>query len=668
MDVDRSADAWDTLWAIPDSVVVDPLPVPAKAAVIRRVAPKRTDNQSSMQRPAVVAAPAGTEACHLSASALEIGNGSTGPSSSAEYGVVPTTSFACGASTGPVTGEGVIAADSSSLRAASSGDRDPRLAAEPSPVPPAVAGAAPACASAAGSPVQFGAKAAGPAAPLRPLPPLPPLRRAAKTTTALLLNRVRRDPGSAACSPQAATRTAVAAAARAGGKAGGKGKRGKAAQSSIEDWIASSRPEAATGPEPRHCGHRSARGRFRRRVGASISVSASAAPAHRRPVRKTPEALLRRSLLEELAARCPTSVLDLEEVPGLPRPWIRNYGQEVLDVCRNFLHVHAVLSVRSSDGSTRWVDERAERLRRQLLGAMGLQADKPIEPQLGVTMNVTPETVAHLQQQNAASSQQEPQQTQPSAAGAAPTAAATETRAAAAGAGSSSEAPARPRAALARGGGGWVPAPAGTRIRAGAALAYAPSPAVHYVRVTDLLGLLAEAGRMAEPFLEDAGSVDDKEEMAAAGAAARAQPPVAASAAKAGAGRRPAGSGVSSDVLSGVAGMGVVPAPALAAAAAVQGLGRVSGQEHMRQLRAMVAAAMPAWEVRRVLACKALGASAQAAAVLRVTHATPRAEVRMAFRRLSLAVHPDKNKSDSAAEAFAMVSAAASRLLGSVQC
>lgn len=790
----------------------------------------------------------------MSASALEIGNGSTGPSSSAEYGVVPTTSFACGASTGPVTGEGVIAADSSSLRAASSGEcaggqptssagssqllcvpaqmsarpsvtswpelaaadtqaqpaslqqqhstagtayekagavafatavsqaaeaaglaggadaaltpsagadphpatasaahaalllslrngngsgggsssrtcstsavggnsddgsaaegvstdadstraaalsnaaaaaaeapsaaasslwtaaslrtlyrsRDPRLAAEPSPVPPAVAGAAPACASAAGSPVQFGAKAAGPAAPLRPLPPLPPLRRAAKTTTALLLNRVRRDPGSAACSPQAATRTAVAAAARAGGKAGGKGKRGKAAQSSIEDWIASSRPEAATGPEPvmtyayppdgesagaaleamrrspsvladldgsgssgnimddvqraleaaeaaaasaeataaaagtgvpvEACPAAPAptrvapaaslwppqrtgplpppRGRFdfrirKRRaraqtpgaspppppmerspaaaaaaavakaaaterrafmdavfasaVGASLAAAdadaapadahqltgqkrpaAAAAPAagprcspspalpvdmytaadveaastaaaaaaaaarsldacatldaaldewrtYRAPkVRKTPEALLRRSLLEELAARCPTSVLDLEEVPGLPRPWIRNYGQEVLDVCRNFLHVHAVraaarqaaaaaararraaagataatgatavpaqqraqapasalpaqpqvppsaarqaaaasppakrqrlagaprsaplpaVSVRSSDGSTRWVDERAERLRRQLLGAMGLQ-------------------------------------------------------------------------------------------------------------------------------------------------------------------------------------------------------------------------------------------------------------------------------------------------------
>lgn len=60
-----------------------------------------------------------------------------------------------------------------------------------------------------------------------------------------------------------------------------------------------------------------------------------------RSVGKTPESLLRRGLLEDIASRCPLSVLELEDVPGLPRPLVRRFGQEVLDVCRNHAHLRA---------------------------------------------------------------------------------------------------------------------------------------------------------------------------------------------------------------------------------------------------------------------------------------------------------------------------------------
>ncbi|KAG2492527.1 hypothetical protein HYH03_009192 [Edaphochlamys debaryana] len=84
----------------------------------------------------------------------------------------------------------------------------------------------------------------------------------------------------------------------------------------------------------------------------------------------------------------------------------------------------------------------------------------------------------------------------------------------------------------------------------------------------------------------------------------------------------------------------LLPAAAVAAAAAAQSLGRVQGAGHLRRLRAMAAAALPAWEVRRVLACEAVAGAAQPAAVLRVRPGVGREEVRVAFRRLSLSGAP----------------------------
>ncbi|PNH08431.1 hypothetical protein TSOC_005012 [Tetrabaena socialis] len=219
-------------------------------------------------------------------------------------------------------------------------------------------------------------------------------------------------------------------------------------------------------------------------------------------------------------------------------------------------------------------------------------------------------------------------------------------------------------AALPRPPAGWVLAPAGCRVRSGPQLARAASPSVASVRVHALLGMLAEAGLAAAPYLEQGEGEEPQEEGYGSGSgsgdgdgdgggprqAAPGQLEQEVERALRGAGR---GRGVS----------GMLPAAAAAAASAVQALGRVPGLEHMRRLRGMAAAALPAWEVRRVLACRGLAAAAQADAVLRLAPGAPREAVRVAFRRLSLAVHPDKNRAAGAAEAFALVSAAAARLL-----
>jgi hypothetical protein len=181
-----------------------------------------------------------------------------------------------------------------------------------------------------------------------------------------------------------------------------------------------------------------------------------------------------------------------------------------------------------------------------------------------------------------------------------------------------------------------VSLPAGCRARGGTLLAYAPTPNLHGAQVYYLLGILAEASATA------------------------ATPPSPDGAAAAASG------GDAEAAWSRDAAAAVLPAEAVAVAAAAQGMGRPRGLEHVRRLRAMVAAAMPAWEVRRVLACTAVvDPAAQPAAVLRLEPGASREAVRVAFRRLSLLVHPDKNRSPGAAEAFALVSTSASRLLGS---
>ncbi|KXZ53859.1 hypothetical protein GPECTOR_6g777 [Gonium pectorale] len=190
--------------------------------------------------------------------------------------------------------------------------------------------------------------------------------------------------------------------------------------------------------------------------------------------------------------------------------------------------------------------------------------------------------------------------------------------------------------------GGWVPPPAGCRIRSGRQLAAAQTPAVGANRVSDLLCLLAEAGRAAAPYFNadvQAGGEEAGQASSEGQASTAAAPDVTEPAA--------------------------MPAAAIAAAEAAKQLSRSAGQEHMRCLRAMALAALPAWEVRRVLACRVLAPAEQPSVVLRLPVGASRDEVRVAFRRLSLLVHPDKNRSVGAAEAFALVSGAASKLLGS---
>lgn len=85
---------------------------------------------------------------------------------------------------------------------------------------------------------------------------------------------------------------------------------------------------------------------------------------------------------------------------------------------------------------------------------------------------------------------------------------------------------------------------------------------------------------------------------------------------------------------------------------------------------------LPTWEVRRLLACKGLpppsrhhvalrlhrpAASGASAAVRCVTPAPE--QVRVAYRRLCLTVHPDKNPCTAAAEAFQVLRAACDALL-----
>lgn len=72
-----------------------------------------------------------------------------------------------------------------------------------------------------------------------------------------------------------------------------------------------------------------------------------------------------------------------------------------------------------------------------------------------------------------------------------------------------------------------------------------------------------------------------------------------------------------------------------------------------KELQELAQAHTGAWEVARVLACASLPSGARPAAVLRVAAGAGQEDVRSAFRRLSLLVHPDKHRSCArAAEAF----------------
>ncbi|GLI71444.1 hypothetical protein VaNZ11_016659 [Volvox africanus] len=194
---------------------------------------------------------------------------------------------------------------------------------------------------------------------------------------------------------------------------------------------------------------------------------------------------------------------------------------------------------------------------------------------------------------------------------------------------------------------GWSPLPEGCRARSGRRLALASTPSLNGAKVKCLLGYLAEAGTAAAPLLE----------------AIVPHPVLWGS----DAGGTSAPSSSAATVTGASASAAVVPAAAVAMATAAHRLGRIGGQEQLRQLRGLVEVAMPAWEVRRVLSCRTLSPAAQAVAVLRLDYGASRDTVRLAFRRLSLLVHPDKNRSSGAADAFALVSAAASRLLGGQQ-
>ena len=79
----------------------------------------------------------------------------------------------------------------------------------------------------------------------------------------------------------------------------------------------------------------------------------------------------------------------------------------------------------------------------------------------------------------------------------------------------------------------------------------------------------------------------------------------------------------------------------------------ISQAREKRELQELAQASAGAWEVARVLACASLPPGARPAAVLRVPATAGREDVRSAFRRLSLLVHPDKHRScGRAAEAF----------------
>ncbi|GFR51776.1 hypothetical protein Agub_g14232 [Astrephomene gubernaculifera] len=504
--------------------------------------------------------------------------------------------------------------------------------------------------------------------------------------------------------------------------------------------------------------------------------------ARARSLRKAPDVFLRRGLLMELVEACPTSILLLEEVPGLQRTWIRLYGQEVMDVCRNYVHVRAAAEAaemaaeaaadeeeapeaaglgEDGSGGAAEAEEAAvgdcgiakeeeamgedsvsaeeegeeeeesgpKRQRRQ----HGQVMEKQEEPRGGadVPACMQPPPPSHPKAAAAAAIRLPPPPAATRIASEANPATATadvSTEApppmnqaataktakrkrdaavvVAADGGSSLPQPDLPAAAAAVGSGaaaataasepvavpaGWIPPPEGAcRVRRGSQLAYAHTPAVRLLRIGGLLGLLAEAGRAAEPFLAhmNVGSAV----AAAAAAAATAvtgggnskplEAPVAltaeggvigpaGSASASGGFVLRAATAAESDAVAAAAeaeaakGAAVLPVAAITAAAAIQSLGRYGGRDHMRRLRTMVTAALPAWEVRRVLACRELSPEEQAGAVLRVDPRVGREEIRLAFRRLSLLVHPDKNRSRDASEAFSMVSAAARALLAS---
>ncbi len=76
---------------------------------------------------------------------------------------------------------------------------------------------------------------------------------------------------------------------------------------------------------------------------------------------------------------------------------------------------------------------------------------------------------------------------------------------------------------------------------------------------------------------------------------------------------------------------------------------------------------VPQWEVMRLLRCRALPEPLRHFAALRLHRGCSEDHVRGSFRRLSLVVHPDKNQSQLAADAFAVLGAAHRALLRSTQ-
>lgn len=164
-------------------------------------------------------------------------------------------------------------------------------------------------------------------------------------------------------------------------------------------------------------------------------------------------------------------------------------------------------------------------------------------------------------------------------------------------------------------------------VRGGLELATARTPNVELCSETQLLALLQEAG------LQEAA------------------PP----AASVGGGAATAGAAPAADGAAEVPGAGAARAGA-------------GGDARLSALRQQAAEALPAWEVRRMLACRPLpDRELQAHAVLRVPpglHAAARqAMAKGSFRRLSLALHPDKNRHDGAAEAFALLSTCSALLM-----
>ncbi len=324
---------------------------------------------------------------------------------------------------------------------------------------------------------------------------------------------------------------------------------------------------------------------------------------------------------------------ELEEVPWLSRPWVRAFGTDVLDLCRNHMHQRlraAEARVREGGGD----GDGGEAGPPELAEAQGAPAPDgaaadgaPAEEGAGAHARGAGEEASAGAAATCPASGEGCDEASPAAneQGAAPSGKvggggrkrARRQPERAPGAQPKRRRKAAPAApppgvaapAEAEPGGGVAAPPPGTRVRVGAQLAHAATPALASARPTELLALLAEARGGASP---------------------------------------------------------AVPCEALAAAAAVRRAGAAASNgnaalaeaaaEGLATLRRMAAEVLPAWEVRRVLACRALAADpggcagsggalprAVAAAVLRIPLGASQLDARSAYRRLSLVVHPDKN-------------------------